>query len=57
MRLGEYIERHHSGSQADFARACGVKPQQVTKWIAMGCIVVDGKLYSPRRDIPENGRP
>lgn len=51
MPLQEYIDKHFA-SAADFARACEVLPQQVTKWLAMKCIVVDGKLFSPRRDVP-----
>ena len=51
LDLIDYIALHHSGNQAAFGRTQGVKPQQVTKWLDMGCIVVDGKLYSPRRDI------
>lgn len=51
MPLKEYIDKNYS-SQADFALACRVLPQQVTKWISMGCIVLNGKIYSPRRDVP-----
>ena len=51
LELIDYIQEHHSGNQAAFGRAQGVKPQQVGKWLDMGCIVVDGKLYSPRREI------
>lgn len=51
MPLREYIEKHFS-TAAEFAQACGVVPQQVNKWLAMKCIVVDGVLYSPRRDVP-----
>ena len=51
LELIDYIELHHSGNQAAFGRAQGVKPQQVAKWLDMGCIVVDGKLYSPRREV------
>lgn len=51
MPIKDYIDNNYS-SQADFASACGVAPQQVTKWISMGCVVIDGKLYSPRRDLP-----
>lgn len=46
-----YIKTHYAGSQRQFAQALDVKPQQVTKWLNMGCIVVDHTLYSPRRDI------
>ena len=49
--LKEYIERKHGGVQARFADASGVQRQQVHKWIKGGFIVVDGVLYSPRREI------
>jgi len=49
--LRAHIDEHHGGCQRTFAAAVGVKPQQVTKWLRMGCVVVDGILYSARRDI------
>ena len=49
--LKEYITREHGGVQVSFADANGVKKQQVHKWIKGGFIVVDGVLYSPRREI------
>ncbi len=52
MTLIEYIEKYYSGNQASFASACGVKPQQITKWINGQFIVVDHILYSPRRELP-----
>lgn len=54
--LKGYIEFYHAGSQADFARQMGVTPQQVTKWIKGEWVVIDHKLYSPRRggSVPEN---
>jgi hypothetical protein len=52
MRLLEYIAAHHGGNQSEFARHMEVNRHQVSKWVADGWIVVDGKLYSPRRDIP-----
>ena len=51
MELIDYIQKHHGGNQAAFARKQGVKPQQVTQWIEKGFIVVDGVLYSPRREL------
>jgi hypothetical protein len=51
LELIDYIELHHSGNQAAFGRAQGVLPQQVTKWLDMGCVVLDGVLYSPRREL------
>lgn len=52
MPLLQYIEEKFSGNQAEFARQAGVLRPQVTQWINKGFIVVEGKLYSPRRDIP-----
>ena len=51
MKLLDYIQKHYSGNQRSFAKAQEVAPQQVTKWLKMECIVVDGVLYSPRRDL------
>lgn len=51
MPLIDYIAANFGGNQSAFARHAGVIPQQVTKWINAGWIVVDGKLYSPRREI------
>ncbi len=53
MKLIDYIKEHYSGNQAAFGRAQDVKPQQVTKWLDMSCVVLDGVLYSPRREIKE----
>lgn len=53
MTLPEYITEHYNGSQVDFAKANGVKRQQVTQWIAKGFIVEGGVLYSPRRELVE----
>lgn len=51
MPLLQYIEEKFDGNQAEFARHAGVMSQQVTQWIKKGFIVVNGTLYSPRRDI------
>jgi hypothetical protein len=51
VKLLDHIEKHYSSNQAAFAKAQGVKPQQVTKWLNMNCIVVEGVLYSPRREL------
>ena len=34
--VSQHIQDAHGGSRADFARACDVLPQQVTKWINGG---------------------
>ena len=53
LYLKDYIQKHYDDNKACFARAQGVKPQQVTKWLDMSCIVYEGKLYSPRRELKE----
>ena len=50
-KLTDYIAVNYNGSQAAFARAQSVKPQQVTEWINKKFIVVDHVLYSPRREL------
>ena len=52
MELTEYIDKNYGGNKTEFARAVGVKPPQVHQWIEMKCIVVDGVMYSPRRELP-----
>ena len=54
MKLNNYIEKHHNNNKAAFAATQDTTPQQVTKWVNMKCIVVDGVLYSPRRELKEH---
>lgn len=49
--LTQYIDCHHNSNKADFARSQGVNPQQVTRWVNKGFIVLDNTLYSPLREI------
>ena len=49
-KLKKHIKRNFK-FKADFARSEGVKPQQITKWLNIKCIVVKGVLYSPRRKL------
>lgn len=51
MPLIDYINKHYNGSKASFARAVVVSPAQVTQWLKKDFIVVNGKLYSYRRDV------
>lgn len=51
MKLTEYIEEYYAGNKAEFARDNDVIPQHVTKWVNGDYIVIDGKLYSPRREL------
>jgi len=51
MPLLEYIAKHYSGNQSEFARSQSVARQQVTRWLAMSAIVKDGVLYIPSREL------
>jgi|GEM_PF-1845165 len=51
QRLIDFIEQNFDGNKAAFARAQGVKPQQVSQWLAKNFIVVDGEMYSHRRTL------
>ncbi|WP_419057413.1 hypothetical protein [Kluyvera georgiana] len=53
MKLIEYIEKYYSGNKSEFARANEVLPQHVNKWLNGDYIVIDGVLYSPRRELKE----
>ena len=55
MKLEDFIDAYFHGVKADFARAAGVLPQQVTQWIQKRFIVVNGELYSPRGPLPDRG--
>lgn len=49
--LLEWIDFYFKGNQRTFAALQGVQPPQVTQWIKKGFIVVNGQLYSPRREL------
>ena len=49
--LLEFIDKHFDGNQSAFGRAQGVSRQQVREWVEKDFIVVDGQLYSPRREL------
>lgn len=51
MKLTEYIDKYYGGNKSEFARANGVMPQQVNNWINGNYVVIDGFLYSPRREL------
>lgn len=51
MTLMNYIFHYFDNNQAAFARVQGVKPAQVTQWVSGGFIVVEDRLYSPRREL------
>ena len=56
MKLQAYINQRYQGNQAAFARAQGVKPQQVTQWLKKDFLVVNDKLYYPRRALVISGK-
>lgn len=51
MSITDYIAANFGGNKSAFARWIGVNPQQVTKWVNDGWIVVGDMLYSPRRHV------
>ncbi|MEC5461991.1 hypothetical protein P9860_026205 [Escherichia coli] len=51
LSLKEYIELYYN-TQRDFASALKVTPQQVTKWLRAGWLVVDNNLLSVNRELP-----
>lgn len=53
MLLIEYIKLEFDGNQASFARHMSVRPQKIQDWINAEWIVIDNKLCSVRREIPE----
>lgn len=53
MPLTYYIATSFGGNKSAFARHMDVTPQQVTKWVNDGWIIVNHTLYSPRRTVPE----
>ena len=50
MRLDEYIFKNFK-LKKDFAEQQGVDPCVVSRWIAEGFIVFEGRLYSQRREL------
>lgn len=51
MKLIEFIKKYYGGNRSEFARANGVTPQHVNDWLKGDYIVIDGRLYSPRRNL------
>jgi hypothetical protein len=53
MLIEEYIKENFGGCKAKFARHIGKNPQQVTRWVNEGWIVIDHVAYSKRWKIEE----
>lgn len=49
MKLKHYIDQQYEGNISAFARTQGVRYDQVTRWLKMGCIMIDGKVYCPKK--------
>jgi hypothetical protein len=49
--LRTYLAEVFRGTQKHFAHIQGVSPNQAHRWVNTGYIVVDGRLYSPRRKL------
>lgn len=52
MEIGEYIRLHYNGSQAAFARHIGVSSPAVSMMKRNGFIIIDGRIWSARRNLP-----
>ena len=44
-KLTDRIETHYNNNQSEFARSIGVQQSQITRWLKLDCIVVNGELY------------
>lgn len=53
MPIKDYIDENFEGNQSAFARFLGVQRAQITQWINGGFLVINGAIYSKRRDLPE----
>lgn len=51
MKLSEHIDLFFNGNKSAFAKSMSATPQQVTKWVNDDWIIVDGNLYSPKREL------
>lgn len=52
MQLKDYINIYYGGNQREFARACDLSPQHVSKMIKCDYAVFNDVLYSKRRVLP-----
>ena len=53
-----YVNKYYGGLKYRFAQAAGIKKQKVSVWINNGYIIINHKVYSPRKlsvlKLPEN---
>lgn len=52
IELADYIKDNFGGNNSEFARHMGVDRQKVGLWVRSGWVVLNGALFSHRRDIP-----
>lgn len=43
--LRQFILDNFDGNNSEFARWVGTSPQQVSRWIKMGCVFYDDAVY------------
>ncbi len=54
MKLKQHIKDHYDCNKSAFARVISVTegkeifPTQVSRWIELDCIWVDGRVYAPK---------
>jgi len=47
MKLLEHIEESHKGNISAFSNSIDVMPYQTYRWMARGCIFLNGTIYCP----------
>ena len=55
MKLSDYIKEHHNNNQSEFARSIGVQQSQITRWLKLDCIVVNGELHRKIKELTDKG--
>lgn len=51
LTLTEFINKYFDGNRKLFSDTQGIKPAQPYQWEAKNFIVVDGVMYSKRREL------
>ncbi len=51
MKLIDYIEENYKGNKTKFGLANGIAPSQVGRYLDYGCLVIDGQLMKPIKEL------
>lgn len=51
MKLIDYIEKYHKGNKTAFGLSNGIAPSQVGRYLDYECLVVDGQLLKPIKEL------